>query len=386
MPQPPWRVTVVTNLLPPYRRALYTRLQQRPEIAQLQLLLLARSSQRRYPWAIPPSADGLQTSVLPGISVQGATEWVLHLNWGIAARLRSSAPDLLVLSNYDAPAYWRALLWARRRCPTVLLFESFAGSSTYRQGLIAALKRFFLRRVDAVAAFGTQAAQWAHALGVPTERIVTGINTVDMEWYRTQALRWESSAELQRARERYPVEGLLLYAGRLLPHKNVAAVLHALAFAGTPELGLLIVGTGPEQPALQELCRRLGIAQRVWFLPPQPPEQLPFYYVLADALVLPSRIEPWGLVVNEALACGMYVLCSRRAGAAYDLIQPGWNGELFDPDVPEELAHHLRALPAQLPALRARREQIRQHACSTFSLEQLVDTMCRAFALASQSR
>jgi glycosyltransferase involved in cell wall biosynthesis len=130
-------------------------------------------------------------------------------------------------------------------------------------------------------------------LGCRTERIVTGINTVDMEWYRTQALRWESSAELQRARERYPVEGLLLYAGRLLPHKNVAAVLHALALAGTPELGLLIIGTGPEQPALQELCRRLEIAQRVWFLPPQPPEQLPFYYVLADALVLPSRIEPW---------------------------------------------------------------------------------------------
>ncbi len=386
MLQPPWRVTVVTNLLPLYRRALYTRLQQRPEIAQLQLLLLARSNQRRYPWAVPSSSDGLQVSVLPGISLRGAADWVLHLNWGITARLRSSAPDLLVLSNYDAPAYWRALLWARRCCPTVLLFESFAGSASYRKGLIATLKRFFLRRVDAVAAFGTQAAQWAHALGVPTERIITGINTVDMEWYRAQALRWESSAELQSARKRYPVQGLLLYAGRLLPHKNLAAVLQALVLAGTPELGLLIIGTGPEQPALQELCRRSGIAQRVWFLPPQPPEQLPFYYVLADAVVLPSRIEAWGLVVNEALACGTYVLCSRRAGAAYDLIRPGWNGELFDPDMPEELAHHLRALPAQLPVLRARREQIRQHACSTFSLEQLVEAICRAFALASQSR
>ena len=386
MPQPPWRVTVVTNLLPLYRQALYTRLQQRPEIAQLQLLLLARSNRRRYPWAVSSSSDRLQVSVLPGISFQGATEWVLHLNWGITARLRSSAPDLLVLSNYDAPAYWRALLWAQRRCPTVLLFESFAGSATYQKGLIAALKRFFLRRVDAVAAFGTQAARWAHALGVPSERIVIGINTVDMEWYRAQALRWESSAELQRARERYPVEGLLLYVGRLLAHKNLAAVLQALALAGTPELGLLIIGTGPEQPALQRLCRRLGIAQRVWFLPPQPPEQLPLYYVLADALVLPSRIEPWGLVVNEALACGTYVLCSRRAGAAYDLIRPGWNGELFDPDVPTELAHHLRALPAQLPVLRARREQIRQHACSAFSLEQLVEALCRAFTLASQSR
>jgi glycosyltransferase involved in cell wall biosynthesis len=60
-------------------------------------------------------------------------------------------------------------------------------------------------------------------------------------------------------------------------------------------------------------------------------EELPQYYALADLFVFPTHIDPWGLVVNEAMSCGLPVLCSTAAGAAFDLIRPGVNGYTFDP-------------------------------------------------------
>ena len=67
-------------------------------------------------------------------------------------------------------------------------------------------------------------------------------------------------------------------------------------------------------------------------------EQLPPIYASAGCFVLPSLSEPWGLVVNEAMASGLPVLVSNRCGCAPDLVREGENGFLFDPARPDELA------------------------------------------------
>jgi glycosyltransferase involved in cell wall biosynthesis len=67
-------------------------------------------------------------------------------------------------------------------------------------------------------------------------------------------------------------------------------------------------------------------------------DELPACYAAADCFVLPSLSEPWGLVVNEAMASGLPVLISRRCGCARDLVREGENGFLFDPTRPDELA------------------------------------------------
>jgi glycosyltransferase involved in cell wall biosynthesis len=66
--------------------------------------------------------------------------------------------------------------------------------------------------------------------------------------------------------------------------------------------------------------------------------ELPNYYGLASAFVLPSISETWGLVVNEAMASGLPVLVSDRCGCAPDLVRDGTNGFTFDPYSVEEIA------------------------------------------------
>jgi glycosyltransferase involved in cell wall biosynthesis len=87
---------------------------------------------------------------------------------------------------------------------------------------------------------------------------------------------------------------------------------------------LAYVGTGPLQERLQQ-----GATDDVRLLGFQNQSRMPQFYRLADVLVLPSHSETWGLVLNEAMACGRAVIASDRVGAAVDLIQPEQNGWIF---------------------------------------------------------
>jgi glycosyltransferase involved in cell wall biosynthesis len=81
----------------------------------------------------------------------------------------------------------------------------------------------------------------------------------------------------------------------------------------------------------------------VVFYPFQQADLTPLFFALCEAFVLPSKREEWGLVVNEAMACGAPVVVSNRVGSHFDLVRDGENGFVFAPDDVEQLAgilHH----------------------------------------------
>jgi len=86
----------------------------------------------------------------------------------------------------------------------------------------------------------------------------------------------------------------------------------------------VVLGDGPERSALQELGHRLGV--RLILAGTLPWERTVEAYVAADVFALLSVHEPWGVVVNEAAACGLPLLLSDRVGASADLLVDGENG------------------------------------------------------------
>lgn len=136
-----------------------------------------------------------------------------------------------------------------------------------------------------------------------------------------------------------PVE--MLYVGQLIVRKRVDLLLQAFARLERPEARLRLIGQGPEEGALQALAQRLGIAERVQFLPGMPNAQTVAAMAQADLLVLPSRFDGWGAVVNEALMVGTPVVCSNRCGAS-DLIEDGRNGYVFEAGSVDSLLQCLR--------------------------------------------
>src|SRR5207302_351448 len=103
-----------------------------------------------------------------------------------------------------------------------------------------------------------------------------------------------------------------------------------LAGAVRSEVGLVFAGDGAERAELEALARDIypGTVHFPGFVHR---DDLASYYGLAETFVFPTHTDPWGLVVNEALACGLPVICTSVAGCSADLVQDGWNGRIVAP-------------------------------------------------------
>jgi glycosyltransferase involved in cell wall biosynthesis len=123
---------------------------------------------------------------------------------------------------------------------------------------------------------------------------------------------------------------------------------------------LVLVGEGPLRGDLERQARELRLIVRdgvvdpkpsgdaeVVFYPFQQADLTPFFFSRCEAFVLPSSREEWGLVVNEAMACGAPVIVSNRVGAHFDLVQEGVNGFSFEPDDVAGLAQLLGRFDAE---------------------------------------
>jgi D-inositol-3-phosphate glycosyltransferase len=142
-----------------------------------------------------------------------------------------------------------------------------------------------------------------------------------------------------------PDESIVLYVGRFDPIKGIDRLLEAMAYLKhLKRMRLVIVGGDdpdtPEYQNLQQLSAKFGIQKSVRFVGRVEQNQLPPYYSAADALVVPSCYESFGLVGLESLACGTPVVAT-RVGAMEDIIEDGKTGHVVADLTPRGLANSI---------------------------------------------
>lgn len=163
-----------------------------------------------------------------------------------------------------------------------------------------------------------------------------------------------------------PAHPTILFTGRLAVEKNVDVLVRALArLPKELDARLRLAGTGEVEPALREVARAEGVADRVEFLGYVSDEQLRREYLSATVFCQPGTAELQSLVTLEALSASRPVVLA-DALALPHLVRQGVNGYLFTPQDPEDLAAKLRlvleATPQERAAMgRAGRELVRQH-------------------------
>ena len=185
--------------------------------------------------------------------------------------------------------------------------------------------------------------------GVDPSKVVVippGVDTV--------RFRPPEDKEALRRKLGFPARPLVFTLGRLDQRKGFDLFFQAAARLlerdrANPPLFVISAGAGdsPQQEEqrrkLEELISSLGIRDHVWWLGVLPQGELPRYYGAADVFVLPSRYELFGIVMLEAMACGVPVVATRFGGPA-EVIAHGETGFLVDPTDPEELAGAIEAL------------------------------------------
>jgi len=360
------RVLAITPHLTPYRVALFNRISNTGR-CDLNVLSLTDKEPNRS-WQLEASSVRFSHAVARGIHLHmHRKEVFVHVNTGVSRLADKLRPHVVVVSGYDQPAYWNALFrFQRYGCKRLLWSGTTETSARSSTGIRRLLKAQIVRQADGFIAYGTLAKEYLVRLGAHPDRVTISTNTVDMDYFRTSSNSYRERSDFWAQRSRFP-RFLLLFVGQLIRRKGIANLLKALRELDDPDVGLILVGNGPLEAQLKRMCNDL-LGKQIFFEGHHQLDTLPQFYALADALVLPSLTELWGLVLNEALAAGLYSLTSERAGAAHDLIRKGWNGDVFDPTDTRRLCLSIRAAKDRLEELRCNRERISLDACDSFSL------------------
>ncbi len=249
-------------------------------------------------------------------------------------------PDVLCVNGWSERSAIAGIQWAiKRRKPTIVMSASSAFDAP-RVLWRELIKRRIVRLCQAGLVGGRRQVDYMVRLGMPEDKVFMGYNTVDNLHFQRGAENARNGSE-KRAQLGLP-EKYFLTSVRFIKKKNLHRLLSAYAKyrneVGETSWSLVIVGGGVLWESIVGRREELGLKQSVYLPGFKSYEELPYYYGLASAFVLPSTSEQWGLVVNEAMATGLPVLVSERCGCSPNLVDHGRNGFTFDPYDVESLA------------------------------------------------
>jgi glycosyltransferase involved in cell wall biosynthesis len=239
--------------------------------------------------------------------------------------------DALLVHGWHLKSYVQAILYARKLgLPVMARGDSQLDTrrSWLKRAAKAAAYPFLLRRFDAGLFVGAKSRDYWRHYDFPESRLFFSPHCVDTRWFESQSTA-AVRAEQRRQLGARGSELILLFAGKLIDLKRPVDIVEAIARLRSEGLdaSLLVAGSGPLQPLVEAKAAALEVPVR--FLGFCNQSKMPAAYAAADLLVLPSAEESWGLVANEALACGTPILLSDRVGAAPDLAADGKAGAVF---------------------------------------------------------
>lgn len=304
-------LVVITDVPTPYREPVFEEL-----AARLNLLVIygGQISTRGWDWWRYLSGhESRFLAVARPTSPWGWGRAVLRL-WRL---LDQAEPRAVVVGGWNLPTSWVTLLYGRRRrVPVALWVESTSYEHTRPRPTAEALKRRLVRLATSVLVPGARSAEYARSLGA--RAIELAPNAVrNSEFASPNGGSSEAGPKV------------VLFVGRLAAEKGLGVLAEAAArLARIRSFNLVIVGDGPESGALESALADSGVSTR-FTGPLATPSAVADALRAADVLVLPSISEPWGLVVNEAMAAEVPVVVSDVVGCGPDLVIPGLTGEVF---------------------------------------------------------
>lgn len=251
---------------------------------------------------------------------------------GIHKAIAVFKPNIVNLTGYYDLASWAILFYCKLKgIKTILSNESTAGDHQ-RDKFKEAIKSFIIKQFDGYFNFGTLSKNYLLALGAKSQKMLVNRNCVDNVALKNIYEQHFHNRLLSQKRFGVAPQNFI-FVGRLIDYKNLLNFLDSFAEAQNQiktDWGVIILGDGEQKEVLKNLVEDKKI-RNVSFQSGVSWQQVPEYLALSDVLVLPSYSEPWGLVVNEAMACGLPVLVSEKCGCAIDLVRNGENGYTFSP-------------------------------------------------------
>ena len=377
------RLVVITELIAPYRIPVFNELAKHESI-DVKVIFLAATDPSMRQWRIYSEEIRFWHHILPSWRNRiGKYNLLLNQNPGeILNRLR---PDVILCGGYNYFASWQALRWSRRNnVPFLLWCESTANDDRSGNIVLESLKRSFFSRCDGFVVPGISAREYAQTKGALPGNTFIAPNAVDNALFAAGAESARMDAPRTLGRLGLPAR-FFLFVGRLVKEKGVNELIEA--YAALPEgvrskIGLVLAGEGALRAELESRARAIfpGCVHFAGFVHR---EELANYYGLAECLVFPTHSDTWGMVVNEAMACGLPIICSEVAGCAADLLRA--NGIVVSPQDSSQLSDAMKRLAGD-SALREQMSSCSREIIRRYSPESCAGGIAEAILATTENR
>jgi glycosyltransferase involved in cell wall biosynthesis len=312
---------------------------------------------KAYTWDIP-LLEGYRYKFLPGLFRDtDNAPLTRQLNPSIVNEITSRRYDAVWVHGYMGRTSRLAMLASLiKRIPVLMRGESHLRvdrpSATKECAKYLALRALFSRLAGFLCIGALNKAYYQH-FGVPESRLFWCPYTVDNAFFRRHAEALAPQRRQVRARWGFDDDRpVILFVGKFVTVKQPLLLLEAFRrVRRRRRCALLMAGDGPLRGEIEAEIRSGSIPDvRITGFLNQ--TEIPMAYAASDLLVLPSRAEPWGLVVNEAMNFSLPILASDRVGCGPDLVRHGVNGEVFDHSSAEALETSLERCISQPDRLR----------------------------------
>ena len=283
--------------------------------------------------------------------------------WRLLVHLRRTNPDVVNLHFVRSPTLFVLLAHCLRPFRLVVSFhgDDVEGFSE-RSGIDKWICRTILRRADAVTTNSRYLLTQLEAVAPVVKQ-------------KARAIHYGLNAPVVRSSNQADKHPILIAAGRMVPKKGLDVLLRAVAIMNN-DLPLTLVGDGPEKDTLKALAREIGIESRVTFQPTKSRSQVLAAMAESQVVIIPSRLEPFGMVALEAMSQGKPVVASRVGGLPEFL--EGADAALVAPDDPVLLANAIEEVLRSLannPDFGARNSEL----ASEYTLEKMMNGYLDAY-------
>jgi len=298
---PPRRVLVLWTRISPYMCENWRKLSR---YTNIDLKIVAMSTQ------LDRDFTTFGRDVIRDLDIELVPREAPGLEELVISRMETFRPHAIFVAGWGVQAYRKALLGRRQPRPMVVMGMDTPWLGRPKQYFARLLLVRFLKQVDVVLAAENRSANYARRLGFSSERIFTRLYS----WDESLATRCQEVPKSDR--------NAFLFVGRYVPEKGLDLLIQAYREYRqlvTDPWDLICCGAGPFEELLanEPGITNAGFAQ---------PDALSEHFAKATVFILPSRFEPWGVAIAEAMGCGLPVIVSDQCGAGLDLVEHGVSG------------------------------------------------------------
>ena len=317
------KVAILTNFIPPYRKSLFNELNQKIDGLTI---FISQEMEKNRNWQV----DHGQLPVIVQKGFRYTKKWkgkygynektVVQIPLDTFFKLRKNNPEVVISSELGMRSLLAAFYCKLYKKPLILWLALSEHTEKNKTGMRVYLRKKILNAASAIICNGKSANRYIKSLGVIKKTFYAPYST-DYKIIENTA---PSSNKVKT----------ILFSGQLIKRKGIHEMCKALVSWAkdntTKQICLVVAGDGPEKHEFEAVKAFENIDLKL--LGNVSYENMQAHYLSSDIYLFPTLADEWGVVVNEAMACGIPIIGSKYSQAVEELVHTGKNGWIIQPD------------------------------------------------------